>query len=291
MSTRAALPGFVLLLAFVVSGCGKSEQATRSDARLAGEPALCDTLYQAVEDGTFIPSAGDSTRATSTGAWGAEHAGDCERVSLALLRGDGAPQHAAAPLHGSLLRSYGIVRVEIPGAINAVADPDTAIASPLVLAAYVVHARDGSFYEDLHLSQPAFARLVPLAKPARIGIDLSPGGGAIPTPAPRARNVVVLEPRTGAATYPLVIRGYARTFEANVITRLSQGGKVARQEHGTAADYITTWGEFELSIPTGPSGDVDLFVGEDSAKDGTPVGVTIPLTMAGGPSGSPGNGR
>ena len=49
--------------------------------------------------------------------------------------------------------------------------------------------------------------------------------------------------------------------------------------HGTAADWATTWGEFELTIPRGPSGRVDLFVGEDSAKDGTPIGVTIPLTL------------
>ena len=163
--------------------------------------------------------------------------------------------------------------------IDAVTDPDTAFATPLVAAAYVVHARDGSFYEDLHLAQPALARLVALPAPARIGIDLSPGGGAIPAPAPRARNVVVLEPRAGAATYPLVIRGYARTFEANVIARLATGNEVLAQTHGTAADYVTTWGEFELTIPQGPSGDVDLFVGEDSAKDGTPVGVTIPLHL------------
>jgi hypothetical protein len=267
----------MLLIALVVVGCGSKHEAAHNEARLAGDPALCDTLFQVVEDGPFIPFAGDSTRATATGEWGATRDGECERVSLALLRGDGAPQHPVVPLRGGLLRSYGIVRVAIPGAIDAIADPDTAIASPLVTAAYVVHARDGSYYVDIHLAQPALARLIPLARPARIGIDLSPGGGAVPTRAPRARNVVVLEPRAGAVTYPLKIRGYARTFEANVIARLSFAGKVARQTHGTAADYATTWGDFELTIPKGPSGDVDLFVGEDSAADGTPVGVTIPL--------------
>jgi len=87
----------------------------------------------------------------------------------------------------------------------------------------------------------------------------------------------VLEPRAGAVSYPLKIRGYARTFEANVIARLSVGDRVVARTHGTAADYATTWGEFELTIARGPSGDVDLFVGEDSAADGTPVGVTILL--------------
>jgi len=277
MSRRATIPGFLFLLAFVVAGCGSKHETARTDARLAGDPALCDTTYEAVEDGSFGPFAGDSTRATATGAWAATREGACERVSLALLRGDGAPQRPASPLLGAVLRSYGIVRVVIPGELDAVADPDSAIGSPLVRAAYVVHARDGSWYEDVHLAQPAIVRLVALQKPARIGIDLGPGGGAIPTPAPRARNVVVLEPRAGAVTYPLVIRGYGRTFEANVIARLSVGGKVAGQTHGTAADYATTWGEFELTIAKGPPGDVDLFVGEESAEDGTPVGVTIPL--------------
>ena len=108
---------------------------------------------------------------------------------------------------------------------------------------------------------------------------LTPGGGVVPQPAQSARSIVVLEPRAGAAKYPIVIRGYARTFEANVVARLAAGGKVAAQAHGTAADYVTAWGEFELTIPAGPSGDVELFVGEDSAKDGTPVGVTIPLHL------------
>jgi len=270
------VPVFLLVLASLAAGCAKGKPEAQ---KLSGDPALCDTTMTAIEDGFLLPIAGDSTRATSTGAWGVRTEGDCERVSLALLRGDGAPQSPVAPLRGELRRSYGIVRVTIPGEIDAVADPDSMVGSTLVAAVFVVHARDGSFYEDIHLARPALARPVALARPARIGIDLSPGGGAVPTLAPHARNVVVIEPRSGPATYPIVIRGYARTFEANVVARLSLQGKVEQQTHGTAADWMTTWGEFELTIPNGPTGDVELFVGEDSAQDGTPIGVTIPLTI------------
>jgi hypothetical protein len=274
----ARLPLFTLALAVALAGCGADHKGARTDARLAGDPALCDSAVSAVEDGPLVGGTGDSAAATALGGWSAVRDGDCERVTLALLKGDGALQHAGL-LHGALLRSYGIVRVGLPGGITAVADPDSAIDSPLVKAAYVVHARDGGWYEDLHLAQPALARLVALAGPGRIGVDLAPGGGAVPHAAPSARNVVVIEPRGGAARYPLVIRGYARTFEANVIARLSIGNRVLARAHGTAADYVTTWGEFELTIPGGPSGDVDLFVGEDSAQDGTPIGVTIPLRL------------
>jgi len=276
MSARLLFPA--LVFALLVAGCSSKPQGGRNEGRLAGDPALCDSLVPAVEDGALVGGAGDSARATALGGWNVGRDGGCERITLALLKGDGALQHAGL-LHGALLRSYGIVRVGLPRGIDGVADPDSAIASPLVSAVFVVHALDGGWYEDIHLAQPALARLVALDTPARIGVDLAPGGGAVPQPAPSARNIVVLEPRAGAAKYPLVIRGYARTFEANVIARVAAGGKVAALAHGTAADYVTAWGEFELTIPAGPSGDVELFVGEDSAKDGTPAGVTIPLHL------------
>jgi NAD(P)H-flavin reductase len=93
-----------------------------------------------------------------------------------------------------------------------------------------------------------------------------------------------MEPRGGGVTYPIVIRGYARTFEANVQAWIEQHEAMiaSTKVHATAADWATTWGEFELTIPHGPDGDVTLFVGEESAKDGAPIGVRIPLRAASG---------
>ena len=92
-------------------------------------------------------------------------------------------------------------------------------------------------------------------------------------------GVVVFTPISGPASYPLRITGYARTFEANVISEVRQGGQRAAQTFGLASDYIEAWGTYELTITTGPAGAADLFVGEYSAADGSERGVHLPLTM------------
>ena len=45
------------------------------------------------------------------------------------------------------------------------------------------------------------------------------------------------------------------------------------------ADFLETWGEFTLEIPSGPTGEAQLFVGEFSPEDGTPIGVNLDVTM------------
>ena len=78
----------------------------------------------------------------------------------------------------------------------------------------------------------------------------------------------------------LTISGYACTFEANVAAELSQDAAVIVSTYTTATEWLEAWGKFELTIDSGPSGDVVLFVGECSAKDGTPTGVELQLYMS-----------
>jgi hypothetical protein len=256
---------FVLL---VTLACAKAP-ATRRPTNPA--PA-CEAARSGVEDGALPVVGGpDTSDANATGGFALVRSGSCRRLELDL--GNSA---RAGAVGGSMLRSYGIVRLELP-ALSNVATADTALADSTVAGAYVVHALDGSFHLDLHLARPAKA--LAWAGPHALGLELAPGGGAIPGPAARARNVVVLEPRGGGAHYPLTIRGYARTFEANVQAWITRGDSTFARTHATAADWSSTWGEFTITIPSGPSGDLKLFVGEESAQDGTPIGVTIPLRM------------
>ena len=279
----------IFALLALVTGCGRttartgatSQTHTGSSSTSPDRP-LCDPAVPAVEDGALVAAHDSAAAARSdargTGAWRFGSEGDCERVVLELT-GPPRPARHAGPVGGRIERSYGRVRVALPDSLDQVAQADSAFASPIASAAYVVHGIDGRFYLDVHLASPALARLLALDDPARIAVDLSPGGGAVPVLAPHARNVVVIEPRPGPASYPLTIRGYGRTFEANVIARILVAGKERAGTFGTAADWSLTWGEFELTIPSGPSGPVALFVGELSARDGPPIGVTIPLLM------------
>ena len=181
----------------------------------------------------------------------------------------------------AVLRDVGVVRVTLPG-IRSV-DPDATDATlggPLARAAYVVWAPDeGSTWIDIHLDGPAEASAIALDDPARVVVDLRPGGDPLGGAPTTGRHVVVLEPGPGEASYPLHVRGYARTFEANVVARLEQDGRQAPEKFTTATAWVDAWGHFELTLEGGPTGAVLLHVGEYSARDGSWEGVAIDLVV------------
>jgi hypothetical protein len=259
---------------------------------LKGDPPLCDPARAAVETGRLdVWSGVDPSRAHASeevrvsdvraiGRFELVRQGNCARVRIPFLESNGAPANDSGSGPGEVLRSLGIVRFPLSHSINTIVQPDTTIeGGDPIRALYVVRAPNSTLHLDVHLSEAAVLRSAALSDPARLLVDATPGGGAIPAPAATDRNVVVLEPRAGAAAYPLSIRGYARTFEANVIARLSRNGSVVAQVHATAADWSSTWGEFELTIPKGPLGRLELFVGEDDAESGRERGVRIPVVM------------
>lgn len=90
---------------------------------------------------------------------------------------------------------------------------------------------------------------------------------------------VVVTPTGRSAEYPLLIEGYARTFEATVLLRIRQGNRVEAEEVTPAADYLITWGEYRFEVSGGPNGKVDVFVGEDSPEDGTERGAHFTLVV------------
>jgi hypothetical protein len=277
------LASALFVLCLVLGACSPRretiEHAGSSTARTHGEPPLCDPAHPGIETGSLDAGGTDPGDAKKTASITLASSGDCRRLTLAFLGNEGAPATESGKLTGALDRANGLVRFPLPPSVTEVGQADTVFQDPLVAAVYVVHGLQSQFFVDVHLAHPAMASAHALDGPARLFVDLAPGGGAVPSGAPRAPNVVVIEPRSGAASYPLVVRGYARTFEANVIARIAQGDSIRLTSHATAADWSMTWGEFEMTIASGPSGSVQLFVGEDSAKDGTPTGVTIPLVM------------
>jgi hypothetical protein len=277
------LATMLLATTFLLSACAKTpkpvEHAGTSTARLEGEPPLCDPAHPGVESGSVDGGGTGLGDAVRTGTIALLAQGDCRRIAIGLFDGDGGLAQSSGHATAAFDRASGIVRVPLPAGITAVTQADTTLNDGSVAAVYVVHGLQKRFFLDVHPARPALASVRALDAPARLFVDLAPGGSPLPKEAARAKNVVVIEPRGGEAKYPLVIRGYARTFEANVIARIAVRDSLPITVHTTAADWATTWGEFELTIPSGPSGAIQLFVGEDSAKDGTPIGVTIPLRM------------
>lgn len=201
----------------------------------------------------------------------------CERVEIEFASAAGAPATDPPPVTVDLLRHLGVLRVEIGEAVDSTAVADALFEGTLVGAAYVVRSLRGSLFVDLHLTGPAQGRAVLLTSPGRVVVDLTPGGAQLRGTPAVADFVVLVTPFQRAVSYPLRVTGYARTFEANVLARVRKANRLEAETFTTAADYLETWGEFELSILEGPQGRIELFVGEDSPQDGVESGVTLDL--------------
>lgn len=207
-----------------------------------------------------------------------EPSGECERLEIGLQTAGGAPATALPEVRVEILPDSGVVRVRFPQSIRSTAITESILESAYVRRAYVVRALEGGLFVDLHVSEPVSARALELRNPARAAVELRPGGAPLQSGPAVAERVVVTEPGRRTVDYPLLISGYARTFEASVIARVVAAGTVEAEYVTTAADYLETWGEFAIEIPDGPGGEIAIFVGEDAPGDGSPTGVTIELS-------------
>jgi hypothetical protein len=265
----------------VLAACPEAAENRMLPDAQTGAAAVC------LRGEPFVAAGGVPLR--STGPADAERVGDlrweshpgCERFVIDLLREDGTPATSPGEVQVELLRELGVVRVSMRN-VEAV-DPDATGADfdgPLARAAFAVFSPDGRWvYVDLHLGEAAEAHASVLRDPARVVVDLRPGGGPVPGAPARDERVVVLEPRPGTHSHPVVVTGYSRTFEANVVARLEHQGEAVFDTFTTATAWVDAWGHFSFTIPDGPPGPATLHVGEHSARDGTWQGVAVELTI------------
>jgi hypothetical protein len=251
-------------------------------AEAADDRPVCLQVEPFVANGPLDVRVSEPGDAHRVGALRWESHDGCERLVIDLEAREGEAAERAGRVAAEVLRDLGVVRVDLrdvgqvdPGATDASFD------GPLARQAYAVFSPEGRWvFVDVHMGDAAEASVTTLDGPARVVVDLRPGGSALAAPAPSASRVVVLEPRPGTASYPLTVTGYARTFEANVVVRLEQAGQDAYDDYTTATAWADAWGHYTFTIPDGPTGRVVLHVGEHSAKDGTWEGVEVELEMS-----------
>jgi hypothetical protein len=270
--------GITVLL---VSGCGEPVDRPPAGQTATNSEAICLQGEAFVESGALTvetPSRGDAARVAGL-RW-EPHEG-CERFVIDLATNGGDPASTSGQIDAEVLRDIGVVRISMRGVETVDSDAtDTTFTGPLARAAYAVFSPGGRWvYVDVHLGEAAEAFVQVLDDPARVVVDLRPGGQPVPEPPATHSHVVVLEPREGESTYPLTVTGYARTFEANVVARIEQDGETVEETFTTATAWADAWGHYAITFQDGPSGAITLHVGEHSAKDGTWEGVEIPLDM------------
>lgn len=152
---------------------------------------------------------------------------------------------------------------------------------------YVVRSLSGErLAVEFHLTDAAGTpEVFSLNYPGRIVVDVpTTGQNFYPDPVV-GENVVVKQPRAGYVVGPgiFTVTGYARPFEARGVWRIRDAsGNVAREGTYLTSDWATTWGRFAFSADypaylAGGSGTLEI--GEYSARDGSFVGTSVPLSF------------
>ena len=207
----------------------------------------------------------------------------CERLVVELATAGGAPAIEPGGVRAELIRDQGIIRLRLNDLVTSTAIADRVVERELVDRVYVVRSLDGDLYVDIHLGSAVLARASISRSPAAVIVDLQAGGPELEARPAVSDTAVVVTPTGRSAEYPLLIEGYARTFEATVLLRIRQGNRVEAEEVTSSADYLITWGEswreYRFEVSGGPNGKVDVFVGEDSPEDGTERGAHFTLVV------------
>jgi hypothetical protein len=283
---------FVLLLA----ACDTSESSPTTTA-----PATTTTVgtNTTVPGNSDICAAGDSPFGTSglIAAVGHEAAdaavlaslrwtdhGSCERLIVGFNNDAGAPASRLGPTGVSLLAESGIIRLTLPPEVTATAVDDSLIDGSLVHRVYVTRAPEGELAVDVHLAPEAGAqvRALDATSPARLVVDVRPADiDLVVAAATAAADVVLLSPASGPGLYPVRVAGYARPGIPSVrIQMYDEAGALAFDRAVTTADLGNGWAWFDVNLADGPSGMIELYVGElDDLDQPVPDGVTVELDL------------
>ncbi|HET7478741.1 MAG TPA: Gmad2 immunoglobulin-like domain-containing protein [Rubrobacteraceae bacterium] len=207
-----------------------------------------------------------------------------ERAVIDLGHG-GVPGQVAPTFSSSYRQGDWIVRVDLLS-VTATARTDGSGLGRAISKYYVVRSRSstGNMFVDFHLTGAAKSvNVFKLDNPARIVVDVTPGGTTLfPRPVTGA-STVVTRPRTDMLVGPdtFIVSGYGRPFEASGVWRIKNAsGTVVRRGTYTTSDWAATWGAYKFSAgyPSSLSGHSGtLQVGELSPKDGSFMGVSVPL--------------
>lgn len=237
----------------------------------------CPDGESLVEGGRVLDVAQPSTDAESIGTitWDAQ--AGCEQFTIELVTDQGAPATTPPSVTVELLREISVLRVHL--AVDGTALTDQLVETGLVSRYFVVRKVDRSLFVDFHLTGPAVARASLASGPAAVVIELEPGGTAYSGASAIGDLVVLTSPQAGPNPVPVVIEGYGRQFEATVVYLFRQDGLVLLQDVTNSTDYSETWGSFTTTADPGVSGQMQLFVGQFSAEDGSERGVLVDLEL------------
>ena len=300
MKVFGALIGVALLVLVLTTGCGQDNQKERG-TETTGNSSTTSESQARQETTSEEKTAGEGTTGApftavpemSGGAEGVaddilgvrfERSEGYERAIIDFGSG-GAPASRVPAWSLSSPTGEGYARITFPD-VEATSVSDGSLGGFILDNFYVVRAPGGGMFVDL-LATGAFQyRVTELSDPGRLLIDYRPADVELGFPLPaQAERTVLFEPRVGeAATNPLRISGYSRSFEAsNTVMLRDSNGDVLLQTTVLSNDWLDAWGYFEASLEIPAfEGQAVLQVGTESPRDGSFEGAEVPITYGGG---------
>lgn len=197
--------------------------------------------------------------------------GDCQLLTVTFATEDGAPATTPPSLDARLLRNAGVLRVDTAATGSVVVDQ--LVEEGSVERLFVPVDEDDLRFVDLVLSEPAVARARVLTSPARLEIELQPGGPEVGRPL-ISPEVVVVEPGSAAvAASVLDISGYSvGEIESLDLAILRNDAEVAETTLELESQP-TIWREFQFAFQVGASYDTLRVTNDDGS-----VIAAIPLS-------------
>jgi hypothetical protein len=253
--------------------------STISPPATAEVPDGCPEETEFVDAGRVLRLDQPTSDTTTIGLISWQAVDGCERFTIRFETNEGAPATTPPTIVLDFIETRQVLRIWT--AADSTVVTDHLVDTQLVERMFVVRAETGGMFIDLHLKDPAQARAEITNSPASLTIELQGGIEPFDAAAVYAGNTVLIDPKDGrqaAAGVPLEVNGYSRVFEATMHIVATIDGEMVAETTTTAADWSETWGEFTASIQL-PSGEVSLFVGEESPEDGEPTGATIDVTV------------
>lgn len=216
----------------------------------------------------FDRPASDGTRIAGI-TW--QTSGECQTVTVTFATEDGAPATTPPTLDARLLRNAGVLRIDTQATASVVVDQ--LVEEGFGERLFVPVDEEGFRFIDLVLSEPAVARARVLTSPARLEVELQPGGPEVGRPL-ISNDVVVVEPGSAAVADPVLdLTGYSTgDLESLEVAALRNDVEVTE----TTLELEPTprsWTAFHLVLQVGESYDTLRVQTEDGS-----VIAAIPLS-------------
>lgn len=201
--------------------------------------------------------------------------GSCHVLSVSFASDDGAPATTAPTLTARLLRSEGVLRVETAATSSVVVDQK--VEEGTVDRLYVPEAPDGTRFIDFVVNGPVLARAHILTSPARLEVEVEPGGPPMGRPL-ITDSLVIVEPGSAAVMSPILeVSGYASGPSISLVLSVSMGAARVEETTFEVPTGGDIWTAFSTTLQMGDRRYDNLRI---SRPDGTVV-AGIPFSSPG----------